>query len=72
MGLCPLEPKEIDELHVPPGKAYKLLTDHLITAFPLRSELAQKKWFKSNHPYIEALDAYLGGYIFKHILGVMT
>ena len=27
-------PKEIDELLVPPGKAYTLLTDHLITGNP--------------------------------------
>ena len=31
MGPCPLGPKEIDGLLVPPGKAYTLLTDHLIT-----------------------------------------
>ena len=29
---------------------------------------AQEKWFKSNHPYIQALLVYLGGYIFKHTL----
>ena len=28
---CPLGLGEIDGLLVPPGKAYKLLTDHLIT-----------------------------------------
>ena len=34
-------------------KAYKLLTDHLITGLqPRRSEPAKEKWFKSNHPYI--------------------
>ena len=31
MGPRPLEPKEIDGLLVPPGKASSLLTDHLIT-----------------------------------------
>ena len=31
MGPCPLGPKEIDGLLVPPGKAYTLLTDRLIT-----------------------------------------
>ena len=31
MGPRPLGPKEKDELFVPPGKAYTLLTDHLIT-----------------------------------------
>ena len=43
--LCPrpLEPKEIDGLLVPPGKAYTLVTDHLITGYPLRSESAQEK-----------------------------
>ena len=32
-NMCPrpLGPKEIDGLLVPPGKAYTLLTDHLIT-----------------------------------------
>ena len=30
-GPCPLGPKEIDGLLVPPGKASSLLTDHLIT-----------------------------------------
>ena len=31
MGVRPLEPKEIDELFVPPGNVCTLLTDHLIT-----------------------------------------
>ena len=31
MGHRLLGPKEIDGLFVPPGKVYKLLTDHLIT-----------------------------------------
>ena len=31
MGPHPLGPKEIDGLLVPPGKAYTLLIDHLIT-----------------------------------------
>ena len=39
-------PKEIDGQLVPPGKAYMLLTDHLITALPLTSKLAQEKWFQ--------------------------
>ena len=30
-GSCPLGPKEIDRLLVPPGKAYVLLIDHLNT-----------------------------------------
>ena len=30
----------------PPGKACSLLTDHLITGYPLRSEFAQEKWFQ--------------------------
>ena len=34
-GPCPLGPTEIYGL--PPGKAYTLLTDHLITGLPLRS-----------------------------------
>ena len=36
-GPCPLGPKETYGLFVPPGKAYTLLTDHLITGLPLRS-----------------------------------
>ena len=31
MGSRPLGPKVIDGLLVPPGKAYKLLTDYLFT-----------------------------------------
>ena len=40
-----LGPKEIEGLLVPPGKACLLLADHLITGLPLRSDLAQEKWF---------------------------
>ena len=61
MGPRPLGHKEINELFVPPGKAYTLLTDPLITDLLLGSESAQEKWFKSNHPYTEALLAQ--GYI---------
>ena len=53
MDLRSLGPEDIDGVLVPQqGKAYTLLTDHLITGQPLRSESAQEKWFKSNHPYI--------------------
>ena len=52
-GPHPLGPKEIFELLVPPGKAYTLLTDHLITGKPLWFEPAEEKCFK----------AYLDGYI---------
>ena len=38
---------EIDGLFVPPCKASKLLTDHLFIGLPLRSELAQEKWYVS-------------------------
>ena len=41
MGTHLLGAKEIDGLLVHPGKAYTLLTDHLITGEPLWSELAQ-------------------------------
>ena len=40
MGHRLLEPKEIDGLLVSPGKDYTLLTDHLITGQPLKSEPA--------------------------------
>ena len=46
LGPRPLGPKEIDGLLVSPGKASSLLTDHLITGYPLRSERAQEKWFQ--------------------------
>ena len=36
-GPCPLGPKETYGMFVPKGKAYTLLTDHLITGLPLRS-----------------------------------
>ena len=43
---------EIDGLPVPPGKATNLLTNHLITGFPLMSEPAQEKWFSQTiHTY---------------------
>ena len=37
-----LGPNEIDGLPVSPGKAYTLLTDHLITGKPFGSEPAKK------------------------------
>ena len=57
MGPRPLGTKKIDGLLVPPGKAYTLLTDHLITGKPLWFEPALEKWLKSNHPYIQAFVA---------------
>ena len=44
MGPCTLGPKEIDGLLELPGKACRLLTDHLINGYQLRSEPAQEKW----------------------------
>ena len=52
MGPRQLGTKDIDGLIVPLGKASSLLTDHLITGSPVRSEPAQKIWFLSNYPYI--------------------
>ena len=41
-----------DGLLVPPGKASKLLTDHLITCKPLKSEPVQEKWVSQTiHTY---------------------
>ena len=61
LGPQPLAPGKIDGLLVPPGKAYQLLTDCLITGKPLiRTESAQKKWFISNHPIIIHLFGLLG------------
>ena len=63
---------EIDGLLVPPGKASKLLTDHLITGKPFKSEPAQEKWFSQTihtyKPYWFALVVIF----MKHILSVMT
>ena len=47
---------------LPPGKAYELLTGHLITR---RSEPAMEKWLKSKHPYLGAFLVYLSGYLFQ-------
>ena len=44
--------------HLPPGKAY---IRYLLTIG--HPEPAQESWFKSNHPYISALEGYLCGYI---------
>ena len=63
---------EIGGLLVPPGKASKLSTDHVITGNPLRSEPAQEKWFSLTiHAY--KLYWFARMVIFmKHILSVMT
>ena len=55
----------IDGLIVPPGKASNHLNDHLITGLPLMSGSAQEKWYSQTHPYIYALLALLGGYIYE-------
>ena len=51
MAYRPLGPKEKDGLFVPPGKAYTLLTDHLITGKPLWFASAKEKVFGVK-PYI--------------------
>ena len=61
-------PKEIDGLLVSPGKASSLLTDHLITGYPLRSELAQEKWFQDK-PSIPISLFGLVGWIFQALVG---
>ena len=64
-GVRPLGPKEIDGLLVSPGKASLLLTDHLITGYPLRSELAQEKWFQ-----VKPISLFgLVGWIFQALVG---
>ena len=68
----PLGPKEIDGLLVPPGKASTLLTDHLITGLPLKSEPAQENWFKVKPFILMSLSVLLGWLHLKHILDVMT
>ena len=67
-GPRPFEPKEIDG-H--PGKASSLLTDHLITGLPFRSEHAKEKGFKSNQPRI-SLVGLVGMLYFKLFVNVMT
>ena len=63
---------EIDGLLVPPGKASKLLTDHLITGKPLKSEPAQEKWFsQAIHTYKPYWFAWVVIFM-KRILSVMT
>ena len=45
---------ERDGLLVPPGKAFNLLTYHLITGYLPKSEPAQEMWFSqtiNNKPY---------------------
>ena len=68
LGPRPLGPKEIDGLLVSPGKASLLLTDHLITGYLLRSELAQEKWFQVK-PSIPISLFGLVGWIFQALVG---
>ena len=67
-GPRPLGPKEIDGLLVSPGKASLLLTDHLITGYPLRSELALEKWFQVK-PSIPISLSGLVRWIFQALVG---
>ena len=57
---------EKDRLLAPPCKASKLLTDHLITCKPLKSEPDQEKRFSLNiHTYKQCWFAWcLSGYIY--------
>ena len=64
----PFGPEEIDGLLVSPGKASLLLTDHLITGYPLRSELAQEKWFQVKHSIPISIFG-LVGWIFQALVG---
>ena len=66
-GPRPWGPKEIDGLLVSPGKAFSLMTDHLITGYPLRSELAQEKWFQVK-PSIPISLFGLVGWIFQALV----
>ena len=56
---------EIDGLLVPPGKASKLLADHLITGKPLKSEPAQGKWSSQAIYKHIFLSVCLGVYIYR-------
>ena len=56
-----------------PGKGYCLLADLINDKLLRRSEHAQKKWLKSNHPYTYALVIrYLCVNTLKIILDVMS
>ena len=65
MGPSPLGPKETDGLPVPPGKAYTLLTDHLMR----RSEPAQEKWFMTSCQTIHTYKPFVAWMV---MLDVMT
>ena len=63
---------EIDGLLVPPGKASNLLTEHLITVKPLKSEPAQEKWISQT---IRKYKPYWFPWVvifLKHVLSAMT
>ena len=63
---------EIDGLLVSPGKASKVLTNHLITGRPLKSEPAQEKWFSQTiHTYKPYWFPWVVIFM-KHNLSVMT
>ena len=70
VGPCPLGPKEIAGLLVSPDKAYKLLTDHLITGEPLMSEPAQEKRFQVKPCIHINLIGLVGRLYLKHFLDV--
>ena len=56
---------EIDGLLVSPGKASKLLTDHLSTGQSFKSEPAQEKWFcQTIHTY--TCDFYFANFQFPN------
>ena len=67
-----LGPKEIYGLFVPPGKAYTLFTEHLITGLPLRSVPVYEKWFQVKLPIHISSIGLEGWLYFKHLLDIMT
>ena len=67
----PLGPKEIDGLLVPSGKAYTLLTDHLITGYHPGLSLPRKGVPVKPSIHI-SLCGLLRWLYFKHLLDVMT
>ena len=72
MDSCPLGPKDIDGLLVPPGKACTLLTDHLNTGKPHGLSLSRKKWFQAKPSIHISLIGLVGWLSLKHFLYVMT
>ena len=65
---CPFGLKEIDALLVPPGKAYRISTGHLITGYTAQVFTCPGKVVFSQTSHI----GLVGWLYFKHLLDVIT